>query len=139
MNIGKATASSAICALLLAGPADAGEDLFRHINFGYGVDQGDTSLVGSLGRFNGYASNQGMALDFILLKGRLKKSWPVYAYLGAGIFVSRKDIFYTRLPLGVEYAFAKDWNVYAQLVPNARTARPDETDVVTGFGLRFQY
>ena len=80
-----------------------------------------------------------MALDFVLLKGRFKKSWPVYGYVGGGIFVSKHNIFYNRLPLGVEYAFAKSWNAYMQLIPNVRTSKPDETDLVTGFGLRFQY
>ena len=139
MKIDKATATSAVFTLALASMVHAEDDPFQLVNLGFGFDQGDVSLVGSLGRFNGFASNHGMALDFIFIKGRFKKTWPIYGYIGGGGFISKHNDFSARLPLGLEVTLAKSWNIYAQLIPSQQLSTPHESELIVGYGLRFQY
>lgn len=139
MKTDKATALSAVFILSLSGMVHAEEDPFQFVNLGFGVDQGDLSITGSLGRFNGFASNEGMALDVIFSKGRFNKNWPIYVYVGGGGFVSRDNDFAARLPVGLEVTLGKSWNIYAQLIPSKQLSTPHESELIVGYGLRFQY
>ncbi len=139
MTINSATTLGAAFTLSLISTVQAANDTFKHVNIGFGTDQGELSITGSLGQFNGFASNQGMALDYLVIKHRVKKDWPVHVFMGGGAYVSRHNDFALRLPMGVEVSFAKSWNIYGQLIPNWQVTRPRKADLAAGYGLRFQF
>lgn len=139
MTVNSASVLGGLISLALVGTVQADDDAFKHVNLGFGADQGDLSITGSFGRFNGFASNQGMALDYLLIKQPIKKAWPVNVFIGGGAYISRHNDVALRLPMGVEFSFAKHWNIYAQLIPNWQATRPQGPDLAIGYGLRFHF
>lgn len=143
MKISKTTLYVALLGLSLSGPAlardDDAETPFRGMNIGIGNDQGGTILTGTISRFNGFISNQGLAVDVIAFRHAPVKTWPLNLYIGGGLYISRDNEFSARLPLGVEYAFARHGNIYAQYVPILPFTDEQDDEPVVGYGIRLQF
>ena len=129
-----------ICTLLFAGMVAAEENKLKGIKLGFGVDRG-FGVIGTMGDFNGFLGNKGVAVDYIFVKKKLDKVNPVYWYVGGGGFVDWDGDFGARLPVGGEFYFAKQLDVYAQVIPRLRISndhdKNDKNHDSADFGLDF--
>lgn len=69
-------------------------------------------------KFNVMIGNDGIAGDYIFKQGSFDDEIPFTWYVGAGGYAEWDKGFGVRLPLVLNYNFAKQWNAYAQIAPN---------------------
>jgi len=105
---------------------------------GFGYDRG-FGVTGSYGNFMGFVGNDGIALDYIFHKEKLKVDVdaPMHWYVGAGGYVDWEDHLGARLPVGAEVQFTKNVDAYAQAIP--RLQLDDGTKFGLGLGIGVRY
>jgi len=102
-------------------------------------------LTAQLDRFNGFIGNDGLAVDYILVKEKIQNiesTIPFQWYIGAGGYVDwdGKDTdFGARVPVGIEATFATGWDVYAQVIPDLEIVNDFEFGLGAGLGVRYQF
>ena len=144
MKLIKIDALFFICTLMLIGTVHAEENALKGIKLGFGIDR-DFGIVGTMGKFNGFLGNDGVAVDYIFTRKKLDEVNPLYLFVGAGGFVDWDDDFGVRLPVGGEFYFAKNLDVYAQVIPrlrfnnNNRNNDIADFDLDFGMGVRYQF
>ncbi|MDB1124398.1 hypothetical protein [Vibrio algarum] len=91
---------------------------------GFGFEQGFSVLIQVDGNKNLAVGNDGIAFDYIFRKGEFEGSdFPFTWYVGAGGWVGwdhHSDEFGARLPLGLDWDFATNWDAYAQIHPQLK-------------------
>ena len=127
MKIFKIAALCFVCALMFTGSVHAEENELKGTKLGFGIDRG-FGVVGATGQFNGFLGNDGVAVDYILTREKLDAADPLYWYVAGGGFVDWDGDFGARLPVGVEFYFAKNLDVYAQLIPRLRINNNDNNN-----------
>jgi len=138
MNVYKTAALCFIFSLMLFGTAQSEESPLKGIKLGFGYDR-DFGIVGSIGKFNGFLGNDGLAVDYIFMKQKLNEKDPVYWYVGGGGYVDWDGDLGARLPIGGEFYFAKNLDVYAQVIPRLRINHNAEFGLDFGIGVRYQF
>ena len=121
---------------MLIGTVHAGEG----IKLGFGFDR-DFGITGTIGKFNGFLGNKGVAVDYIFMKKKLDETNPLYWYVGGGGYGdwnSNGDLG-VRLPVGGEVYFAKNLDAYAQLIPRYRFNNNTDFGLDFGIGVRYQF
>jgi len=110
-----------ICILMLAGTVVAEENALKGIKLGFGFDQG-FGVTATLGKFNGFLGNDGVAVDYIFIKEKLSEVdlEVLHWYVGGGGFIEWDGSFGARLPVGAELYFAENLDVYAQIIPRLK-------------------
>ena len=134
----KTIAFGFIFALTLISTTHAEESAMKGVKLGFGYDRG-FGITGSLGNFYGFIGNDGVAVDYIFYKEKLKVEVdaPVHWYVGAGGYVDWKDDFGARLPVGAEVKFAKNVDAYAQAIPRVRVNNGANFGLGLGIGVRY--
>ena len=94
---------SIIYFLMLAGTVAAEENALKGIKLGFGFDQG-FGVAATLGKFNGFLGNDGVAVDYIFIKEKFSEVdlEALHWYIGGGGFIRWDSAFGVRLPVGVE-------------------------------------
>jgi hypothetical protein len=140
MRIFKTATLSFICALMLIGTVHAEEKPLKGIKLGFGFDRG-FGIVGTMGKFNGFIGNDGVAVDYILNKETLKLEvdGPVFWYVGAGGYGDWDGDLGVRLPVGAEWYFAENLDAYAQVIPRLRVNHNAKFGLDFGIGVRYQF
>lgn len=80
MKLFKITALFFICTCMLIVTVQAQDNVLKDIKLGFGYDRG-FGVVGTLGKFNGFIGNDGVAVDYIFLKKKLDEGSPLYCML----------------------------------------------------------
>lgn len=119
MKLFKIAGLGFICTLMFIGTVHAEDNALTGTKLGFGHDRG-FGVVGTMGKFNGFLGDDGVAVDYIFIKNKLDVANPLYWYVGAGGFGDWDGDFGVRVPVGVELYFAKDLDVYAQVIPRLR-------------------
>ena len=149
MKLFKTAALCFICTFMFSGAVHAEENALKGIKLGFGVDRG-FGVVGTMGEFNGFLGNDGVAIDYIFTRKKLDEANPLYWYVGAGGFVDWDGDFGVRLPVGGEFYFAKNLDVYAQVIPRLRVNNNNNNNnnnknntadfgLDFGMGVRYQF
>ena len=141
MNFFKITALSFITSLMLFGTAQSEDSPLKGIKLGFGVDRG-FGITGTMGKFNGFIGNDGIAVDYIFKKQKLNEKDPLYIYVGGGGYVDwdgKDNDLGARLPIGMEFYFAEKLDVYAQIIPNLRINNSAKFGLHAGIGIRYQF
>ncbi len=138
MKIFKTAALSSICALMLIGTVHAEENAQKGIKLGFGFDR-DFGITGTIGKFNGFLGNEGVAVDYIFMKKKLDKTNPLYWYIGGGGYGDWDGDFGARLPIGGEIYFAENLDAYAQIIPRLRLNNNSDFGLDFGIGVRYQF
>ena len=138
----KTVALSSICALILTGTVHAEGNAQKGIKLGFGFDR-DFGITGTIGKFNGFLGNDGVAVDYIFMKKKLDKTNPLYWYVGGGGFSDWDGDWGVRLPVGGELFFAENLDAYAQLIPRLRFNNNSNSNsdfgLDFGIGVRYQF
>lgn len=136
----RVTMSGFICALMLMGIVNAEEKSSKDIKLGFGFDRG-FGVVGTMDKFNGFVGNKGVAIDYIFKKETMKVELDgsVFWYIGGGGYGDWDGDFGARLPVGVEWYFEKNVDVYAQLVPRLQIQDDFKFGLDFSIGVRYQF
>ena len=145
-----AAATILILSLIFSGTALPEESLQKRINLkgiklGFGFDRG-FGVTGSWRQFNGFVGNDGVAVDYIFKKQEFKSTdpnfnvkGPLFFYVGGGGYVDWDGDFGARLPVGGEYYFAENLDVYVQLIPRLRFNHDAKFGLGAGLGMRYRF
>ena len=134
-----------ICVLMLMGKVNAEEKSLNDIKLGFGFDRG-FGVVGSIDKVNGFIGNKGFAIDYIFMKEAMnvELDGSVFWYIGGGGYgdwdrdSDRDGDFGARLPVGVEWYFEKNVDVFAQLIPRIQIHDKSKFGLSFSIGVRFQ-
>ena len=122
------------------------------IKLGVAFDQGFGVTAQFDNKINLFLGNDGVAADYLLKTGQFNLKFPVNWYVGLGAVINwghhygyidnngsyREDNYNSygvRVPLGVNYSFAKRWDVYGQIAPDLVFKNRSNDDNDVGFGL----
>ena len=137
----KAITSTALCFLctaLIAGNVYAQKQSSEQVKVGFGFDQ-SFGVTGSLGYFNGFLGNDGIAIDYLFSKQKTEADAPLLWYDGGGGYITWDSDFGARVPVGLELSFAKEWDGYVQITPGLQIADKTEFKLSAGIDVRYQF
>lgn len=132
----KAIVFSSICACALSSTASA-----EGVKIGFGTDMG-LGIAAQMGKLNGFFGNDGIAVDYIIVKKKLGKkpsATPVNWYAGAGGFGEWNGGAGVRAPIGIEISFAERLDAYAQVTPELKIIDGSKFGFGGGLGVRYQF
>lgn len=130
-----------VCALSLCSIAHAEENPLKGLKLGFGYDQG-FGLTGQLGKFNGFIGNDGLAVDYIVVREKIEAKIPLHWYIAGGGYIDwddKDEDFGARAPVGVEASFATGWDAYAQVIPKLEIIEDFEFGLDAAIGVRYQF
>ena len=130
-----------VCALSLCSIAHADENPLNGVKLGFGYDLG-FGLTGQLGKYNGFIGNDGLAVDYTIVREKIEAKIPLNWYIAGGGYIDWDDDdndFGARAPVGVEANFASGWDVYAQVIPELQIIEDFEFDLSGAIGVRYQF
>lgn len=116
---------------------NANNDL--NIKAGFAVDMGFGATILINDKYNVMIGNDGVVADYIFKQGSFDENIPFTWYVGGGVYAEWDDGFGIRLPLGLNYNFAKQWNAYAQVAPDLDFDDDIEFGVQGAIGLRYTF
>ncbi|MBL4797381.1 MAG: hypothetical protein JKY50_08200 [Oleispira sp.] len=111
------------------------------VKLGFGADMG-LGITAQMGKFNGFFGNDGIAVDYIVVKKKLGKkpsATPVHWYAGAGGFGEWKGGAGVRAPVGIEISFAERLDAYVQVIPEFKIIDGAKFGLGGGLGVRYQF
>lgn len=141
MRIMKTAVLSFIFAVMLIGTVQAEDAPLKGIKLGFGFDRG-FGITGSMGKFNGFLGDDGVAVDYLFKKDALKAEGinvPMSWYVGAGGYGDWDGDLGVRLPVGLEMGFAKRVDGYAQVIPRFRFNNDTDFGLDFGIGVRYLF
>ncbi|MEH6649166.1 MAG: hypothetical protein V7707_03975 [Motiliproteus sp.] len=135
----KTIAISAISALLLSATAHADK-----IKLGVATDMGFGVTAQLNDQINAMIGNDGASMDYIFRQGGFEgQNMPFTWYAAGGGFVGWDHGFGLRLPLGLDWNFAKRWDAFAQLSPeidfDAKNGDSVDFDLGGALGVRYAF
>lgn len=135
----KVTTLGFICTFILMGTVNAEENALKGIKLGFGYDRG-LGIVGTMDELNGFIGNKGVAVDYIIQKDTLEVEigGSVFWYISGGGYGDWDGDFGARLPVGLEWYFAKKLDAYAQVIPHIQVKDKFEFGLDFGIGVRYQ-
>ena len=138
MNTLRAATSVFIISLMSFGTALSEESPLKGMKLGFGFDRG-LGVTGTLGDFNGFLGNDGVAVDYIFQKQKLNEKDPLFWYIGGGGYIDWDGDFGARFPVGGEFYFAENLDAYVQVIPNLRINHSAHFGLDVGIGVRYQF
>ncbi len=92
--------------------------VFASSKVGLALDQG-FGVVGQFRNISGFVGNDGASIDYIFRQGGFGKEIPLKWHVGAGTYYnwSGDENLGLRAPLGLALHFAKNWDVFGQIIP----------------------
>ncbi len=129
-----------VMVVLSVGVVQAEENLLKGIKLGFGFDRG-LGVVGSVGKLNGFIGNDGVSVDYILMKNKVNGENPrdMYWYVAGGGFGDWDGDFGVRLPVGGEIYFEENLDAYAQVIPRLRVNNDARFGLDFSIGVRYQF
>ncbi|MCC4786852.1 hypothetical protein BCU26_004265 [Vibrio splendidus] len=109
------------------------------VKLGMGVDQGLGMNLKLDDTFNIFAGNNGMAFDYHVLRGNLSASTPLSYFVGVGGYYEWDDDFGMRVPVGLDWSFASNWNLYGQVNPELQFHSDTKFKFGAGFGVSYKF
>ncbi|GEM79528.1 hypothetical protein [Vibrio superstes] len=109
------------------------------VKLGMGIDQGLGMNLKFDNTVNLFAGNDGMALDYHFARGSLSSSAPLGWYVGVGGYYEWNDNFGMRLPVGLDWSFASNWNLTAQFSPELQVHHKTKFKFGAGLGVSYQF
>lgn len=128
-----------ILVLTLLSTTSVNADNNLNIKAGFAVDMGFGASILINDKFNVMIGNDGIASDYTFKKGRFDDEIPFTWYVGGGAYAKWNKGFGIRLPLGLNYNFAKQWNAYAQITPDFDFDNDVEFGAQGAIGLRYSF
>jgi len=108
------------------------------IKVGVALDM-DLSLVAKIDRYSIVLGNDGFAVDYTIKTGRFNDSTPLTWFVSGGGWAGWDHGFGVRVPLGVNWVFAKDWDLYGQVQPVANFDNKFDLSLDGAIGVRFAF
>ncbi|SET08014.1 hypothetical protein [Thalassotalea agarivorans] len=117
--------------------------LFTHaahanVKVGVAADMGISVTSQFNGNMNLIVGDDGMAFDYLFMNGKVADS-EVDWYIGGGAWANWNNGWGVRVPLGVEWSFAKGWDVYGQVHPTVDFDFDTDFDFDGALGVRFSF
>ncbi|GLT17955.1 hypothetical protein GCM10007938_17330 [Vibrio zhanjiangensis] len=107
---------------------------------GMAFDQDLSAVVELDNKYRFTLGNDGAAFDYIFARGKFDADVPFTWYVGAGAWSEwDHDEFGVRVPLGVNWNFHKDWDMYAQVHPELDLHGGPELQVGGAFGIKYTF
>ncbi len=125
--------STTLCLALMALPTQGSVKVGMGIDYGLGVNLkfDDT--------WNIFAGNDGVALDYHFTKGALSNNGSVGYFVGFGGWTDWDDDFGVRMPLGLDWSFAPNWNLTGQINPTFQIQDKSKFKMDAGFGVSYKF
>lgn len=114
-------------------PAAASVKVGMGVDYGLGVNLKFDDSV------NVFAGNDGFALDYHFAKGGLSSDGSVGYFVGFGGWTDWDDDFGVRMPLGLDWNFASNWNLTGQLNPTFQIQDKSKFKLDAGFGVSYAF
>jgi hypothetical protein len=129
----KKTIAAAVCAatLFTAGSANA-------TKIGFAVDKG-LGITAQFGNINAFLGDDGITGDYLFAQGKFGDKGPVNWFVGAGAFIGWNHGYGVRMPVGITFGFAKQWDVYVQVAPELDIDGNTDFGVDGALGVRFAF
>ena len=108
------------------------------VKVGVALDM-DLSLVAKIDRYNIVLGDRGFAVDYTIESGFFDKTTPLSWYVSGGGWAGWEDGFGVRVPVGVSWVFAKNWDLYGQVQPVADFDDDFDFNVDGAIGVRFAF
>lgn len=108
------------------------------MKIGVAVDM-DLSIVAQIDRYNIVLGDSGFAIDYLIKTGQFENTTPLSWYIGGGGWAGWNNGFGVRVPVGVSWGFAKDWDLYGQVQPVANFDNDFKLSVDGAIGVRFAF
>ena len=124
---------SALCAGFASLPANAAVKIGMGVDFGLGVNVKFDDTV------NVFLGNDGFAVDYHFAKGVLSSGEPVRYFVGFGGWTDWDDDFGVRVPLGLDWSFAPNWNLTGQLNPTLQIQDKSKFKLDAAFGVTYRF
>lgn len=136
----KQAAAGFICAVLLTTAAHAAENSLKGVRLGFGFDRG-LGVIATVGKFNGFLGNDGVAVDYMLNKDPLniKVDGSAFWYVAAGGYGDWDGDAGVRLPVGAELYFNDRLDAYAQIMPRFRVNHDAKFGLDFAIGVRYLF
>ncbi|MFM2643216.1 hypothetical protein AAFX33_18905 [Vibrio chagasii] len=114
-------------------PAAASVKVGMGVDYGLGVNLKFDETV------NVFAGNDGFAVDYHFAKGALSNNGSVGYFVGFGGWTDWDDDFGVRMPLGLDWNFAPNWNLTGQLNPTFQIQDKSKFKLDAGFGVSYKF
>lgn len=114
-------------------PAAASVKVGMGVDYGLGVNLKFDETV------NVFAGNDGFAVDYHFARGALSNNGSVGYFVGFGGWTDWDDDFGVRMPLGLDWNFASNWNLTGQLNPTFQIQDKSKFNLDAGFGVSYKF
>lgn len=136
MNIGKL----ALVTIVLGGVATyVGAAKAADVKVGMAFDQGLSAVAKFDDRFALSIGNDGMAFDYHFAHGSFNQDIPFDWYVGGGAWYEWDDDFGLRVPLGLDWNFASNWNAYGQVSPEWQIQDKSKLKFGAAIGVTYRF
>lgn len=125
------------CSLNTAARAENVNSL-EGVKLGFGYDMG-LGITAQTQNINAFLGNDGLAVDYLLVREGIKGSVPAQWYIGAGGFAEWSGDFGVRLPVGLQANFANNFDAYTQIIPELEIGKDTGFGLGIGLGIRHQF
>ncbi|GAD78858.1 MULTISPECIES: hypothetical protein [Vibrio] len=141
MNLGKLALVTVVLTGLATyvGAAKAATSNGSAVKLGMGLDQGLSVVVNFEDRYNLSVGNDGMAFDYHFSKGSFSDDIPFTWFVGAGAWYEWNDDFGLRVPLGLDWNFAPNWNAYGHINPEWQLQQKSRLQFGAGIGVTYRF
>ncbi|CAM2787984.1 hypothetical protein [Vibrio rarus] len=141
MNIGKLALATAVVAGLATyvGAAKAATTNSGDVKVGMAIDQGLSAVIKFEDTYNLTIGNDGMAFDYHFSRGSFSQDVPFDWYVGAGAWYEWDDDFGLRVPLGLDWNFAPNWNLFGQVSPEWQLHDKAKLKFGAGVGVTYRF
>ncbi|MCG7489425.1 hypothetical protein MHN79_07970 [Vibrio sp. Of14-4] len=107
---------------------------------GMAFDQDLSAVVELDDKYRLTLGNDGAAFDYIFAKGKFDADVPFTWYVGAGAWSEwDHDEFGARVPLGVNWNFHKNWDMYGQVHPELDLHGGAELQIGGALGVKYTF
>lgn len=114
-------------------PAAASVKVGMGVDYGLGVNLKFDETV------NVFAGNDGFAVDYHFARGALSNNGSVGYFVGFGGWTDWDDDFGVRMPLGLDWNFASNWNLTGQLNPTFQIQDKSKFNLDASFGVSYKF
>ncbi|RSD27921.1 hypothetical protein [Vibrio pectenicida] len=107
---------------------------------GMAFDQDLSAVVELDDKYRLTLGNDGAAFDYIIARGEFDTDVPLTWYIGSGAWSEwDHDEFGVRVPLGVNWNFHKDWDMYGQIHPELDLHGGAELQIGGALGVKYTF
>jgi hypothetical protein len=118
----------------------AQENALKGAKLGFAFDRG-FGAIGTMDKFNLFIGNDGAAVDYLFKNDPLKTDLkgPVSWYIGGGAYADWDSDRGVRLPVGLQWRFVREFDMFAQLIPRLRLNNDARFGLDAAIGIRYLF